>query len=69
MKKFNALTTISGRVLKVNSNVSKRHFTIKTECATYRTYSMSQNEFDENEMNTGNDWQQFLKSDNYYKVK
>ena len=69
MKTFQELTTISGRVIKVNSNVSKRHFTIKTESATYRTYPMSQEEFDENDMNTGNDWQQFLNSGDYYKVR
>jgi len=69
MKSFIELTTISGRVIKVNSNVSKRHFTIKTESGTYRTYPMSQEEFDENDMNTGNDWQQFLNSGDYYKVR
>lgn len=69
MKTFSELTTISGRTIKVNSNVSKRHFTIKTESGTYRTYPMSKQEFEENEYNTGNDWQQFLNSDDYYKVR
>jgi len=69
MTRFSTYTTISGRVLKVSSNQSKRHFTIKTESATYRTYPMSREEFNSNEFNTGNDWAQFLKSDDYYKVR
>jgi len=56
------LKTITGRQLKVTSNQSLRHFTIKTEIAKFRTLPMSQEEFDSNENNTGNDWQQFLNS-------
>ena len=63
------LTTISGRKLKVSSNVSKRHFTIKTDVATYRTYRMSKEEFESCLNNTGNDWQQFLRDNDYYKVR
>ena len=55
--------------IRVSSNKAKRHFTIKTEAATFRTYTMSREEFNINEYNTGNDWAQFMKSDNYYKVK
>lgn len=35
------LKTITGRELKVTSNQSKRHFTLKTEIARYRTLHMS----------------------------
>lgn len=69
MRKFKEHTTISGRKLLVNSNESKRHYTIKTDVATYRTYPMTDREFLENSYNNGNDWQQFLKSDEYYKIK
>jgi hypothetical protein len=62
------LTTNTGRELKITSNQSKRHSTIKTESGKYRTYPMSQDEFDSNELNTANDWAQFLKSDDYYRV-
>ena len=64
------LKTISKRELKVTSNQSLRHFTIKTENAKFRTLPMSQEEFDSNENNTGNDWQQFLNacSGEYYQV-
>lgn len=68
MKTYTKHTTITGREIKVRSNRSKRHFTIQTDAATYRTYPMSQEEFDSCEHNTGNDWNQFLKSDDYYKV-
>jgi len=63
--------TITGRELKVTSNKSLRHFTIKTENSKFRTLAMSQEEFDSNENNTGNDWQQFLNScsGDYYLVK
>ena len=62
------LCTISGRELRVSSNQSKRTFTIRTEVAKYRTLPMSKQEFESCEMNTGNDWAEFLKSDDYYKV-
>ena len=64
------LKTISKRELKVTSNQSLRHFTIKTESAKFRTLPMSQEEFDSNENNTGNDWQQFLNScsGDYYTI-
>lgn len=63
------LKTVTGRILKVSANQSKRTFTIKTESATYRTLPMNQVEFESCEFNTGNDWNNFLKSDDYYKVR
>lgn len=64
------LTTITGRELKISSNKSKKTFTIKTECSTYRTYPMPNYEFLNKLYNTGNDWNNFLKSTNdYYKVR
>lgn len=63
------LTTITGRKIKVSSNQSKRTFTIRTESGKYRTLPMSKAEFRSAEHNTGNDWQQFLKTDEYYPVK
>ena len=59
--------------IKATANQSKRTFTIRKYIdgklfAKYRTIQMSQEEFDSEEMNTENDWKQFLKSDDYYKV-
>jgi arsenate reductase-like glutaredoxin family protein len=68
MNEMKILKTISGRIIKINTNYSKRTFTIKTKSAKYRTYPMSKEEFQSCEHNTGNDWQQFLRSNDYYKV-
>lgn len=62
------------QTIKVVANNAKRTFTIRTyvNCklsAKYRTIEFSKEEFSENEYNTEKDWQQFLKSDNYYQVK
>lgn len=62
------LTTITGRKIRVASNQSARTFTLITECGKYRTYPMSKEEFNSCEYNTGNDWNNFLKSDDYYRV-
>lgn len=64
------LTTITGREITiVSSNQKKRTYTIRTESATYRTIQMSKGEFRSAMYWTGNDWQQFLKTDEYYKIK
>jgi len=63
------LTTNTGRQIKVSANHSKRTFTIKTDAATFRSTTMSKEEFQSNLHNTGNDWNQFLKSDDYYQVR
>jgi len=68
MSNFTTYTTISYGKIKVRPNYSKRHFTIKTETNKFRTYEMSEEEFESNEFNTANDWQQFLKSDDYYSI-
>jgi len=63
------LTTISGEKIKVSANQSARTFTIRTDSGfKYRTHRMSKEEFNSCENNTGNDWRQFLRSNDYYKV-
>lgn len=63
-------TTITGRQIKVSSNQSKRTFTIKTESGKYRTISFTREDFNRaDRFWTGNDWQNFLKTDEYFKVK
>ena len=69
MRTFKQLTTVSGNVIKVRSNKSKRHYTIKTTGGTFRTNIMNRQEFESKENNTGDDWQAFLNySKDYYKV-
>ena len=63
----------SNKTIKVKANQSQRTFTIRCYIngklyAKYRTYKMNQSEFDSEEMNTENDWRQFLKTDDYYMV-
>lgn len=67
------ISKMKNETIKVTANQSKRTFTIRKYdndkvYAKYRTYPMSQEEFDSEEMNTENDWKQFLKSDDYYIV-
>jgi hypothetical protein len=57
------------REIKVKANQQKRTFTIRTPHAKYRTLPMSQEEFDNAEFWTTNDWEQFLKTDEYYAVR
>lgn len=63
------LTSITGREFKISSNKSDRTFTIKVDGSVYRTNRMSHEEFNSELNNTGNDWAQFMKTDDYYKVK
>lgn len=59
--------------IKAVANQNQRTFTIRKYIngklfAKYRTIQMTQEEFNSEEMNTDNDWKQFLKSDDYYTV-
>jgi len=63
------MKTITGREINVQANKSKRTYTIRTESAKYRTFPMSKDEFNSAYYWTGNDWAQFLKTDEYYTVK
>jgi hypothetical protein len=68
--RFKKLETISGRQIFVRPNFSKKVFTIKTDVATYRTYKLSENEFNDNLFNTANDWLNYLKtSQDYFLLK
>ena len=63
------LKTITGRKIKVSSNKRNRTYTIITDAAKFRTIPMTREEFSSCEFNTGNDWEDFLKSNDYYKVQ
>ena len=63
------LKSISGREFKITGNKSKRTFTIVTNGIKYRTLQMSREEYESANNWTGNDWSQFLKTDEYYRVR
>jgi len=63
------LKTVSNREIKVSANHSAQTFTIKTAAAKFRTCKLTKEEFNSYLNNTGNDWQQFLKGNDYYQVK
>lgn len=64
------LTTITGeKITIVSCNQSKRTFTLRTTGGKFRTYPMSRKDFNYySDFATGNDWQQFLRSSDYYKL-
>lgn len=69
-QKLKTMETISGRELKITSNVKERTFRIKTESATYKTIKMSNQDFIDADNWTSNDWQDFLnKTHEYYIIK
>lgn len=65
------LQTITGREFRITSNRSKRHYTLfDTATGTkYRTFPMTKQEFNSADYWTGNDWKQFLKTDEYTIIK
>lgn len=61
------------RKITATPNHTHRTFTIRIEYKDgknqkYRTYKQTKDEFKSNLNNTQNDWNQFLKSDDYYKI-
>ena len=63
------LNTILDIQIKVTPNKSQRTFTIRRQGLKFRTLQMSREEFDSAEYWTGQDWSNFLKTDEYYIVK
>lgn len=64
---------VLNRTITATSNERKRHFTLYVSYkdgskTKYRTTKMSKEEFEDCKNNTSNDWEQFLKSDDYYKI-
>ena len=55
--------------MKISSNKAKRTFTIRTKYAKYRTLQFTKEEFEHADFFwTANDWKQFLKTDECYKL-
>ena len=67
--KTKVLKTITGSLIKVTPNNRSRTFTLRTDGAKYRTLRMSREEFASAKSWTGNDWSQFLKTDEYVVVR
>lgn len=63
------LNTITNVEIKVTPNKSQRTFTIRRQGIKFRTLQMSREEFDSAEYWTGQDWSNFLKTNEYYIVK
>lgn len=63
------LKSITGVGIRISPNKSKRTFTIRINGSKYRTYPMSRQEFEHAQYWTGNDWIQFLKTDEYHEVR
>lgn len=61
-------TTRTGRKINVRLNHSQRTATIKCSSGKYRTFRQSKEEFDSMKHMNGDDWNYFLKSNNYYKI-
>lgn len=62
------------RKIKTTANYSNRTFTIRTYIdgkfsSKYRTIKLSKDEFQSCLNNTENDWNDFLKSSDYYEVQ
>jgi hypothetical protein len=54
--------------IEVTSNVKNRTFTIKKNGTTYRTGKFSKPEFEEAEYNTEKDWNNFLRTQDFYSI-
>lgn len=63
------LNTITNIQIKVTPNKSQRTFTIRRQGIKFRTLQMSREEFDSADYWTGQDWSNFLKTNEYYIVK
>jgi hypothetical protein len=61
--------TLTGELIKVSSNKKRRHFTIVTSTAKFRTAQMGKYEFELCLTYTANDWKHFLRTEEYYIVK
>lgn len=64
---------VKNRTIKATPNFGRRTFTIRTYdkgtlISKYRTIQLDKEEFESCLNNTQNDWRQFLKSEDYYKV-
>ena len=60
--------SISGQVFEVSCNKTARTYTIRTNGSKYRTNELSIEDFDNFQYNTGNDWANFMKTNDYYLV-
>jgi len=62
------LTSITGREFNLTSNKSKKTWTIRTNGFKYCTYPMSNEDWNSSDFWSGNDWSNFMKTNDYYRV-
>jgi hypothetical protein len=55
--------------MKATQNKSARTYTLRDNGNKYRTNKMTKEEFENAYYRTKNDWNNFLKGNDYYKVK
>jgi hypothetical protein len=55
--------------MKATQNKSARTYTLRVNGNKYRTVKMNKEEFENSYYWTENDWNNFLKGNDYYKVK
>ena len=55
--------------MTITSNKTKRHYTIKFNGTTYRTYQMSKVEFEEAWLMTEGDWKSYIRCNSVIVVK
>lgn len=63
------LNTTNCLFIAVSSNQREHTFRIKTNSGTYKTAQMTKEEFDDADYWTGNDWQNYLRTEQYTKIK
>jgi hypothetical protein len=56
-------------IMKATQNKSARTYTLRVNGNKYRTFPMTKQEFENAYYHTENDWNNFLKGNDYYKVK
>jgi hypothetical protein len=55
--------------MKITSNKSKRHYTIRKSGVVYQTEKLTKQEFEELSYNTVGDWQNYLNTSQSYIAK
>lgn len=63
------MKTVSNKEIKITGNKTLRRYTIKTDSNKYKSYKMNKQEFNDASYWNGNDWQNFLNTNDYYIIK
>ena len=69
MRALKHVKTGCGKEYALSFNNKKRVVTIYSDGTMYRTYPMDKEDYNSASYWTGNDWSNFMKTDDYYRVK